>query len=162
MPKSFQWIIPLLIENIYFAGTKVKGPQISAWIMPLKSIGPLGSMSKIQILGPLGSTSKFKSMDLWGACPKFKITIKILILSWPQVSMSCTHFFPKKQTIKKKKKRKRKRLHLWTTFGLDPLIKRYVGNLPRDSIHILIHNMTICIFIYMHHTFTTVKYWLQS
>ena len=40
--------------------------------------------------------------------------------------------------------------------------KRYVGNLPRDSVQILIHYMIICIFVYMHHTFTTAKYWLQS
>ena len=41
---------------------------------------------------------------------------------------------------------------------LIPPTKRYVGNLSRDSVYILIHYMTICIFIYMHHTFTTVKY----
>ena len=40
---------------------------------------------------------------------------------------------------------------------LIPPTKRYVGNLPRDSVHILIHYMIICIFVYMHHTFTTVK-----
>ena len=43
-------------------------------------------------------------------------------------------------------------------FGPNPPTKRYVGNLPRDSVHILIHYMIICILIYMHHTFTTVKY----
>ena len=58
--------------------------------------------------------------------------------------------------------KKKKKLHAWTTFRLDPPTKRSVGNLPWDSVHILIHNMTICIFIYMHHTFTMVKYWLQS
>ena len=57
---------------------------------------------------------------------------------------------------------KEKKLHAWTTFGPDPPTKRYVGNLPRDSVRILIHYMIICIFIYMHHTFTTIKYWLQS
>ena len=82
-----------------------------------------------------------KSLVLWKQAPGSIVL---------QVSISCTH------SIKKKK------LHAWTTFGLDPPTKRYVGNLPRDSVHILIHYMIICIFIYMHHTFTTVKYWLQS
>ena len=61
-----------------------------------------------------------------------------------------------------KKKKEKKNLHIWTTFGPDPPTKRYVGNLPRDLVHILIHYMIIWIFIYMHHTFTTIKYWLQS
>ena len=69
-----------------------------------------------------------------------------------QVSISCTH----------SKKKKKKNLRAWTTFGPDPPTKRYIGNLPRDSVHILIHYTIICNFIYMHHTFTTVKYWLQS
>ena len=46
--------------------------------------------------------------------------------------------------------KKKKNLHAWTTFGPDPPTKRYVGNHSQDSVHILIHNMTICIFIYMH------------
>ena len=70
-----------------------------------------------------------------------------------QVSISCSH---------QKKKKKKKNLRAWTTSGPGPPTKRYIGNLPRDSVHILIHYMIICIFIYMHHTFTTVKYWLQS
>ena len=73
---------------------------------------------------------------------------RISIFSWPQVSMSCTH--------------SKKNLHAWTMFRPDRPSKRFIGNLPQDSVHILIHNMTVCIFIYMHHTFTTVKYWLQS
>ena len=132
-----------------------------------KSIRPPGSTSKLQTIKPLGSTSKIQfhrtsrkyvqtsnPSELWKACPKFKITIEILILSWLLVSKSCTHFFfPKKKKIKNKKG-----LHVWTTFGPDPLIKRYVGNLPGDSVHILIHYMMVCILIYMHHTFTTIKY----
>ena len=83
-------------------------------------------------------------------------TTEIPILSWPLVSMSCNHFF----SIKKKKKKKT--LNAWTTFGPDPLTKRYIGNLPWDSVHILIHYMSVHILIYIHHTFTTVKYQLQS
>ena len=49
MPKSFQWITLLLIESIYFAGIRVKGPHTSVWIIPSNSIGPLGSTSKFQI-----------------------------------------------------------------------------------------------------------------
>ena len=41
-----------------------------------------------------------------------------------EVSISCTH-----------SKKKKKKLRAWTTFGLDPPTKRYVGNLPRDSVH---------------------------
>ena len=47
-------------------------------------------------------------------------------------------------------------------FGPNPLTKRYVGNFPWDSVHILIHYMSIHILICIHHTFTMVKYWLQS
>ena len=36
MPKSFQWITLLLIESIYFAGIRVKGPHTSVWIIPSK------------------------------------------------------------------------------------------------------------------------------
>ena len=69
MPNYFQWITLLLIESIYFASIRIKGPHTSVWIIPSNSIGPLESTSKIQILGPLGSTSKFKSLDLWEARP---------------------------------------------------------------------------------------------
>ena len=69
---------------------------------------------------------------------------------------------PSKHILYSLKKKKKKNLHAWTTFGPNPPTKRYVGNLPQDSVRILIHYMIICIFIYMHHTFTTVKYWLQS
>ena len=83
--SNFQWIILLLIGNIYFVGTRAKGPHTLAGIMPskspwtsgkhvqnsismdlwkahpnFKSIGPLGSTSKIPIHGPLGSTSKIQ------------------------------------------------------------------------------------------------------
>ena len=59
--------------------------------------------------GPLGSTLKTSNpLDLWEAFPKFQIMIEILILSWPLVSMSCTHSLlplppPKKKKPKKKK-----------------------------------------------------------
>ena len=100
-------------------------------VQNFKSIGSLGNMSKIQ------------DYD-WN--PHFFVTTSMHILY-------SFFFFPKKK--------KKKKLHAWTTFRPNPSTKRYVGNLPQDSINILIHNMTICIFIYMHHTFTTVKYWLQ-
>ena len=92
--------------------------------------------------GPLEAWVKAqKSLVLW----KHELGSVVL-----QVSISCTH------------SKKKKKLHSWTTFGPNPPTKRYVGNLHRDSVHILIHYMTICIFIYMHHIFTMVKYWLQS
>ena len=49
MPNSFQWMTLLLIESIYLAGIRVKGPHTSVWIIPSKSTKPLGSTSKIQI-----------------------------------------------------------------------------------------------------------------
>ena len=61
MPKSFQWITLLLIESIYFAGTRVKGPHTSVWIMPSKNPSDLWE-----------ACPNFKSMDLWEAHPKFK------------------------------------------------------------------------------------------
>ena len=41
MPNSFQWITLLLIENIYFAGTKVKSPHTLAWTEAKKKKKPL-------------------------------------------------------------------------------------------------------------------------
>ena len=73
MPKSFQWITLLLIESIYFAGIRVKGPHTSVWMIPSNFDGSLGSTSKFNFNGPLGSTSKFKSTDLWEARPKFNL-----------------------------------------------------------------------------------------
>ena len=81
--------------------------------------------------GPLKTWAKAqKSLVLWKHEPGSVVL---------QVSISCTH-----------SKKTKKKLHAWTTFGPDPPTKRYVGNLPQDSVHILIHNMTICIFIYIH------------
>ena len=126
-----------------------------------QTIGLLGSTSKLQSIGPLGSMSKFKSTDLWEAHPKFNLWTsgkhvqtsihrtsgKHVQISnpWtsgthvqnfksirPLVSISCTYF------LFFQKKKKKKVLHAWTTFKLDPPTKRYVGNLPQDSIHILI------------------------
>ena len=95
-----------------------------------------------RIFGPLKTWAKAqKSLVLWKHEPGSVVL---------QVSISCTH------------SKKKKNLHAWTMFGPNLPTKRYVGNFPRDSVHILIHYMIICIFIYMHHTFTTVKYWLQS
>ena len=82
------------------------------------SIRPLGNTYKLQTIRPLGSTSKTSNTsDLWEACPKFKITTEILILSWPLVSMSCTHFFPQKKQINKQKQKKKKATcmnYVWT------------------------------------------------
>ena len=96
MPKSFQWITLLLIESIYFAGIRLKGPHTSVWIILSNSIGPLGSTSKfqihrtfgkhvqtsnhrtsgkhvqIQIHGPRGSMSKLQSIRPLGSMSKFK------------------------------------------------------------------------------------------
>ena len=178
MPKSFQLISLLLIESIYFAGIMVKGPHTSVWIIPSNSIGPLGSTSKFKSIGPLGSMSKFQNhqtsrkhvqtsnhwtsrkhvqisnpSDLWEARPNFKSTDL-----WEARLKLQIHQTIGKHVLYSFKKKK----HAWTTFRPNPLTKRYVGNLPRDLVHILIQNMTVCIFIYMYHTFTTVKYWLQS
>ena len=73
MPKSFQWITLLLIESIYFAGIRVKGPHTSVWMIPSNFDGSLGSTSKFNFNGPLGSTSKLQSMDHWEARPKFNL-----------------------------------------------------------------------------------------
>ena len=73
MPKSFQWITLLLIESIYFAGIRVKGPHTSIWIIPFNSIGPLGSTSKFQFHRTSGKhVQNSISMDLWEARPNFK------------------------------------------------------------------------------------------
>ena len=84
MPKSFQWITLLLIESIYFASIRVKGPHTLVWIIPSKSTGPLGCMSKIQIHWTSGkhvqisnpldlsdACSNSNPLDLCEACPKF-------------------------------------------------------------------------------------------
>ena len=95
MPKYFQWITLLLIESIYFARIRVKGPHTSVWIIPSKpsnlwearlrfqSIGPLGSVSKLQIhrtsgkskfqsIGPLRSTSKLQTIEPLRSTTNFK------------------------------------------------------------------------------------------
>ena len=41
MSNSFQWITLLLIENIYFAGTRVKSPHTLAWVEARKKKKPL-------------------------------------------------------------------------------------------------------------------------
>ena len=70
MPKSFQWITLLLIESIYFASIRVKGPHTLVWIIPSKSTGPLGCMSKIQIHWTSGKHVQISNpLDLWDACP---------------------------------------------------------------------------------------------
>ena len=70
MPKSFQWITLLLIESIYFASIRVKGPHTLVWIIPSKSTGPLGCMSKIQIHWTSGKYVQISNpLDLWDACP---------------------------------------------------------------------------------------------
>ena len=96
MPKTFQWITLLLIENIYFPGIRVKDPQISAWIMTSKfhctsrkhvqtsnhqtfgkhvqnliSSNIWEARPKFNFIEPLGNTSKFNPSDLWEARPKF-------------------------------------------------------------------------------------------
>ena len=87
-------------------------------------------LSKFNFNGPLGSTSKIQ--DRWSSgkhnCLIFVTTSKHVLYSL------------------KKKKNCMHKLRL----DLIPSTKRYVSNLPRDSVHILIHNMIICIFIYMH------------
>ena len=121
-----------------------------------KSIGPLRSTSKIQILGPLGSTFKIQDHD-WN--PHFVLTTgKHVLYSFFSIKKKKQ----KQKQNKTKQKKTKKGLHAWTTFRPDPPTKRYVGNLLWDSVHILLHNMTVCIFIYMHHTFTMVKYLFQS
>ena len=74
MPKSFQWITLLLIESIYFASIKVKGPHTLVWIIPSNSIRPLESMSKFQFHRTSGKHGKHVQIpipsDLWEACPK--------------------------------------------------------------------------------------------
>ena len=123
------------IHNLWSSENMSQSPKIlGLWKHEpgSKTFDPLKTWAKAQ-----------KSLVLWKHEPRSVVL---------QVSISCTH----------SKKKKKKKLHAWTTFGPDPPTKRYVGNLPRDSVHILIHYIIICIFIYMYHTFTTVKYWLQS
>ena len=100
MSTFFQLITLLLIENIYFAGTRVKDPYTLAQISPstnrsdlyvvgpnFKSIRPLGSTSKIQFQWTSWKNlPKFQFLDLWKARPNFKFigplesTSKIQIL----------------------------------------------------------------------------------
>ena len=115
-----------------------------------QSIGPLGSTSKLQSIGPLGSMSKLKSMDLWEARPKFNLWTsgKHVQDSNPSDLWEARPKLQIHQTIGKHvlysfsfsffKKKKKKWLQAWTTFRPDPPTKRYVGNLPRDSVHILV------------------------
>ena len=123
---------------------KPKKPLV-LWKHELRSKNPrpLKTWARIQNLWSSENMSQSpKILGLWKHEPGSVVL---------HVSISCTY-----------SKKKKKNLRAWTTFGPDPPTKRYIGNLPRDLVHILIHYMTIYIFIYMHHTFTTVKYLLQS
>ena len=158
--KAQKTIVPLKtwvkIQNLWSSENMNQCP---------KTLGPLKIWAKIQNLWSSENMSQDqeplvlwklepkpkKSLVFWKHEPRsrtlgpLKCMTRIFISSWPQVSMFCTHS-------------KKKKFHAWTMFGLDPPTKRYVGNLLQDSVHILIHYMTIYIFICMHHTFTTVKY----
>ena len=97
MSNFFQLITLLLIENVYFAGTRVKDPYTLAQIshstnpsdlqearLNIKSLdlwkacpkfnfnGPLGSTSKIPTLRPLGSTSKIQILGPLGSMSKIQ------------------------------------------------------------------------------------------
>ena len=93
---------------------------------PNSIFGPLGSTSKI----PIHQTSgKHVQTSIHRTSGKYVQNFKSIR---PLVSMSYTYLlffiFSKKKKV----------LHAWTTFKLDPPTKRYVGNLLRDSVHILI------------------------
>ena len=136
-------------------GSGTFGP-LKTWAKAQKTLGPLKTWAKPQNPRPLKTWDRIQ--NLWSS-ENMSQSPKILGLlkTWAWIRRP-----PGKHILYSLKKKKKKNLHSWTTFGPDPPTKRYVGNLPRDSVHILIHYMTVCIFIYMHHTFTTVKYWLQS
>ena len=85
MSNFFQLITRLLIENIYFAGTKVKDPCTLAQISPstnpsnlweahpnFKSQDLLKAYPNFNFNGSLGTRPKFQSLDLQEARPSFK------------------------------------------------------------------------------------------
>ena len=108
----------------------------------LQSIGPLGSTSKLQSIGPLGSMSKFNPSDLWEACPNFNL--------WT----SRKHVQDSNPSDLWEARPNFNPLDLWEA---RPKIQIH-QTIGKHVLYTLIYNMTICNFIYMHHTFTTVKY----
>ena len=117
------------IQNLWSSESMSQSP---------KTLGPLKTLAKPQNPRPLKTWARIQNL-----CSSENISqspkILGLLKTWARIRRP-----PSKHILYSFKK---KNLQAWTTFGPDPPTKRYVGNLPRDSVHIFIHYMIICIFI---------------